>query len=219
MIAALIRATSFSDASPLALPKAIEKRKREWVVRRELETVDGAPCVVIERKGKDTIWIDPDHGFVPRRRIYNEDSGNPLLEVQNRDLVERAPGLWLPNEQIILRYRPDSDPPASRGKLFRKDVNRIVNISFDLLPDSFFDVPLPTENAFVFDQIRGIYYPVHEKGTTTEGIVARALSKSQESIDFRDSKEMAIRWTLWAVAIGLALMLLALQIRRLIARS
>lgn len=77
----------------------------------------------------------------------------------------------------------------------------------------------PTENAFVFDQIRGIYYPVHEKGTTTEGIVARALSKSQESIDFRDSKEMAIRWTLWAVAIGLALMLLALQIRRLIARS
>jgi serine protease Do len=72
------------------------------------ETVDGAACVVVEgkrrnsRDGKravltDRIWFDPKLGYAPRKWEQRED-GRFLGERTNKEFEEFTPGCWLPWE-------------------------------------------------------------------------------------------------------------------------
>lgn len=81
------------------------------------EEVDGFPCVVVERPGKDKVWIDAGYGFAVRRRRWRAEAsgGEPekLYLYESRDFREERPGVWLPwRTHITVSVPPESGSPS-----------------------------------------------------------------------------------------------------------
>ena len=62
-----------------ALPRSVIAHKAEFRVRPALEVIESAPCYVLERPGKDLLWIDAARGFICRKRVYYQ-APNSLLQ-------------------------------------------------------------------------------------------------------------------------------------------
>ncbi len=198
-----------------SLPRSVIAHRAEFCVRPQLETIDGAPCHVLERPGKDIIWIDSARGFTCRRRIYFQSPGSVLFQVDNSDYVEKAPDIWIPGRQVVLTYNLDDVPAPYRGKVEVVQMNILLESRFNDLPDSFFDVPVP-ERATVSDYIRGVTY---EK--QPEGIDPWASTISRGRIDVATRSPRPRNWLELSMfaGIGLGLILLLYQFRFLRAGS
>src|SRR5262245_19147610 len=133
------------------LPRCLKADKAEYRIRKDLEEVDGSPCHVFERAGKDVIWLDAEHGYNVRRRTLYWPSGAVCAEFKASGFAERAPGIWLPARQVSVAFNPDTAPPAYRGKVMFVLINRLEEARFGDLPDSLFEVPLP-KDVRVFDR-------------------------------------------------------------------
>jgi hypothetical protein len=127
------------------LPLCLKVAKPEYRIRKELEEIDGSPCHVVERAGKDVIWLDAEHGFNVRRRTIYWPSGAVCAEFKASGFDEKAPGIWLPNRQVSVAFNPDSAPAAYRGKVMFVLVNRLEEARFGDLTDALFEVLLPKE--------------------------------------------------------------------------
>jgi hypothetical protein len=127
----------------LFLPRCLKVNKGEYIVRKELEEIDGGPCHVLERKGKDIIWIDAKRGFNVCRRTVLQPSGNVLVEFKAIGLMEKVKGIWLPKRQLSVVFNFDADPREDRLKVRFVMANTLLGARFNDLPDSFFEVPLP----------------------------------------------------------------------------
>ena len=142
----------FQEGSEAAfvLPLCLKVAKAEYRIRAELEEIDGSPCHVVERAGKDVIWLDAEHGYNVRRRTIYWPSGAVCAEFKASGLDEKAPGIWLPNRQISVAFNPDSAPVAYRGRVMFVLINRLEEARFGDVPDGLFEVPLP-KDVRVFD--------------------------------------------------------------------
>ncbi len=142
----------FQEGSEAAfvLPLCLKVAKAEYRIRAELEEIDGSPCHVVERAGKDVIWLDAEHGYNVRRRTIYWPSGAVCAEFKASGFDEKAPGIWLPNRQISVAFNPDSAPAAYRGKVMFVLINRLEEAQFGDVPDALFEVPLP-KDVRVFD--------------------------------------------------------------------
>jgi hypothetical protein len=115
-----------------------------------MEDVDGYPCHVVERAGKDTIWIDTAHGFNVRRRRGFQPSGDIAFDFKSSWFKEKAPELWLPERQVSLAYNRDGDPEAYRGRVAFVMINVLREAQFNDVPDSLFEIPV-TKDVRVHD--------------------------------------------------------------------
>ena len=134
-----------SPEAALVLPRCLRADKAEYRLRKDLEEVDGSPCHVMERAGKDVIWLDAEHGYNVRRRTIYWPSGALCAEFKASGFAEKAPGIWLPARQLSVVFNPDTAPPAYRGKVMFVLINRLEEAQFGDVPDSLFEVPLPKE--------------------------------------------------------------------------
>jgi hypothetical protein len=198
-----------------ALPRSVLEHKAEFKVRPQLEVVDGTPCHVLEWPKKDVIWIDATHGFLMRRRIYYQSSGSPLFELNNQDVREKAPGIWLPMKEAAIRYNLDQAPAEFRGKPEIRISCQLIEARFNDVPDSFFEVPIP-ERALVVDQIRGVTYQKHPEGTDHWETAIEAAKTSASNDAVRSSKPLEIALY---VGIIMAAFLLVFQSWRLLKKQ
>ncbi len=170
-------AQSPSEAFFLALPRAIEQHRQAFTLRGELEEVDGVLCHVLERNGRDIIWIDTAHGYICRRRTYFQESGAKFHEQTNEDLAEHLPGLWLPRRQVQQRYFRADAPEELREQLNSIETNRLIRVQFGDVPESLFAVPL-SDRMLVTDKIRGKRYISHPKGTEAADALSAAIERA-----------------------------------------
>jgi hypothetical protein len=146
----------FSDAIPIPeeafnegelaflLPRCLKVNKGEYLVRKNLEEIErGGLCHVLERKGKDVIWIDAKRGFNVCRRTMLQPSGNVLAEFKVTGWAEKAKEIWLPKRQLAVAFNFDSDPNEYQRKVRFVMSNTLLESRFNDLPDSFFEVPIP----------------------------------------------------------------------------
>jgi len=145
------------------LPRSVIAHREDFRVRSQLEVIDGAPCHVLERPGKDILWIDVARNFTFRRRIYYQSPGSILFQSDNMDYIQTAPGIWIPKKQVASTYNLDDKPERYRGKVQVVQTNLLLESRFNDLPDSFFEVPVP-ERATVTDYLRGVTYEKHPDG-------------------------------------------------------
>ena len=136
---------AFKEPSEMSyvLPRCLKANKAEYRVRKDLEEVDGSPCHVIERPGKDILWLDAEHGYNVRRRTIYWPSGATCAEFKASGFVEKTPGIWLPARQLSVAFNPDNSPPSYRGKVMFVLINRLEEARFGDVPDSLFEIPLP----------------------------------------------------------------------------
>ena len=125
------------------LPYCLEANKTEYRVRPEMEEIDGVKCHVLERTGKDIMWISAELGFSVFRRTLIQPSGDLLTEFKASGFREYSKGIWLPKRQIAVAYNNDFDPPEYRRKVRFIMVNNLREAKLGDAPKSAFHVPLP----------------------------------------------------------------------------
>ncbi|MCI0599433.1 MAG: trypsin-like peptidase domain-containing protein [Beijerinckiaceae bacterium] len=123
------------------LPRLLKEKAAHYEVRPQLQPIDGYPCHVVERTGKDVLWIDAARGFIVRRRNVYQPSGALLYEMKASGFRKKAPGIWLPENQTMLAYFLDSAQKELRGKVARIVTNTLLEARFNDLEDSFFAIP------------------------------------------------------------------------------
>jgi hypothetical protein len=87
------------------LPYCIENNWDQYSIREKIEEVEGARCIVLERIGFDTIWVDPALNFAIRKRVLYWGKDEPIkFEILNRHFKEIQPNLYMPMEQEVIEY-------------------------------------------------------------------------------------------------------------------
>jgi hypothetical protein len=113
--------------------------RRGFRVGAALERIDGHPCVVVSRDGKETVWIDPAIGYAVRKHSANYPDTDLLREVyHNTDFQEVAPGLWLPRRCAYELCGPPLAPVKYRGKPMLRFIHDVKKFSLNDVPDSLF---------------------------------------------------------------------------------
>lgn len=152
------------------LPWFLQKNRAKYSVNPVQEEVDGSMCWVVEYPQMDKFWVDSEHGFAIRRRVYNHAPGKPRkFEIWNKDLQEVKPGLWLPTTQIVDKY---ASIVSEDRKIWDKVASRLYysvsEISVGSAPDAVFDLGI-TEGLIIDDSIRGIEYRVSKNANDPFG--------------------------------------------------
>lgn len=86
------------------------------VVRAELQAIDGANCVVVDRIGPagvpvETLWLDPAKDWLPRlQRSYAEDGETVILERRVEAFLQVGGERWLPRTAMTLVAADSTDP-------------------------------------------------------------------------------------------------------------
>ncbi len=112
-------------------------------VRKELEDVDGTPCVVLTGEDRRTIWVDPRINYGVRKCEIFFD-GTPYLKSRqvNREWKEFQPGIWLPAVAIKDECGPPEGPESYRGKAIYRTAYMIRSIKINDVPDSIFELSI-----------------------------------------------------------------------------
>ena len=124
------KGSPFEIVGSPTVPEFLNQNIRNYTIAPKVEIIDGHACVVVQWPQKDVMWVDPEHGFVIRKRVFYFSSENvKQFEIQNRDFVEVQPGLWLPQVQIETCFADVSYQPQN---LWDKPLQRIAyEVSID----------------------------------------------------------------------------------------
>jgi hypothetical protein len=103
------------------------------------EAVEGEACVVLDRPGRDRVWLARDKGWAIARREWRWTEGGPLKRrIINRDFRPLAGGAWLPHSATMEIYgMPRTRPNQRVGMLRAKVLEAEANVP-DLLFDPYF---------------------------------------------------------------------------------
>jgi hypothetical protein len=153
-----IHEESFDDP---CFPEFLEQNRANYHVAAAPEVVDGFRCWVVEWPEMDKFWVDVEHGFAVRRRIYHWGPGWPLkFAIVQGDFREVKPGLWMPFAQTVDEYAHISTTLQEwRSKVINRTVYKVTELQIGGVPDTRFEVRLPARTR-VFDAIRDLRYCV-----------------------------------------------------------
>ncbi len=112
-----------------------------------LQLVDGYRCHVVT-SGPDTIWIDTEHGFCMRRRVWFQRSSaksTPVLAFLyvNRDIRPVADEIWLPYSCYRLDFAGTQEPENTRGQLSEVHAITAKSIQVNSVADDLFELNFP----------------------------------------------------------------------------
>lgn len=166
------------------VPSCLEANAGKYLVHADKARIDDGFCWVVEYPGVDKLWIDPDKGFVVRKRIYHFGFGKPVWgAIHNSDYREIKPGLWVPFTQVEDRYATMSYHPQSLwGKVLQEVTYEVDDFSLSKVDESLFD-PRVKPGVMVWDSSRNIEYPISDAnadpfaGPISHGIAQRRWSK------------------------------------------
>lgn len=158
-----------------ALPHSVSNNADKYKLRPDKEECDGSSCFVLEQKGRDIIWIDPDHNYICRRREMFRENGNPSTLVENTGL-KNEDGFWYPTLQRRSVFNREKDGELS-GTLRYVMVNAVSSLKFEV-PDSLFRPPRP-ERTIVFDGIRDKTYTVTSDHDHPDDLMSDAIAQAE----------------------------------------
>jgi hypothetical protein len=128
------------------LPEGLRSQAGAYRLRPKCEQVDSVWCHVLEQPGADVLWLElrgQDSVALRRRRVHWPEQGPVREEITCADLVELAPGVWLPRQMRIVRYGPPWDKPAYRGRPVWVMRLRVFRMSAEAVNDEVFRPPIP----------------------------------------------------------------------------
>jgi len=126
------------------LPDSLENYTTVEVLP-DYELIDGQPCVVLRasqpKSPSETIaeihWLDPDKGFMPRRRELDLGEGRHYRWNFTR-FTEESPGVWLPLEGSITTPAPKWAPAEFAGKPVFRTRLTVRRLRVNSVPDDLF---------------------------------------------------------------------------------
>jgi hypothetical protein len=140
------------------LPNALVNHAAEYRVRAGEENVENVPCLVVERPGVDTLWLDKARPALIVRREVTWGKDKPLKErTTNRKFQEMEPGLWLPLEQEQQVFCALELGKETWNQVDYTKRNRIAKLDVNKVDDSIFHLVIPPGCA-ISDKVSGKRY-------------------------------------------------------------
>jgi len=165
------------------LPEFLETNLSKYSVNPVQGDVDGFPCWVVEYPGMDKFWVDSEHGYAIRKRIYHWGPGQARkFAIHNMDFREVKPGIWLPYRQIVDKY---ASIVSEQKDIWDKVASRlhyeVREILFDEeLPETCFEPDLK-EGLHILDAVRNIRYTITDPNSAVpfEGSIDQGIKVNQ----------------------------------------
>jgi hypothetical protein len=146
-------------------------------VLSKLQKVDGFPCHVVT-SGPDTLWIDAEHGFSVRRRVWFQmasPSQPPVLAFiyVNKDIRPCTEEVWLPYECYRLDFGGTMEPANAQGVLTEVHTVMAKGIQVNTVTDDLFELAFPP-GTNVQDLVANKSYLVPHGEHLLDDAIARA---------------------------------------------
>ncbi len=143
------------------LPEFLEANLAKYRVNSVQEEIDGFPCWVVEYPGMDKFWVDSEHGYAIRKRIYHWGPNQARkFAIHNMDFREVKPGIWLPYRQIVDKY---ASIVSEKKDIWDKVASRlnyeVQEIIFDDIPEQYFDANV-SDGLQILDAVRNTKYTI-----------------------------------------------------------
>jgi hypothetical protein len=112
-----------------------------------LQDADGFRCHVVT-SGPDTLWIDTEHGFSLRRRVWFQMTNlaqAPVLAYLyvNKDVRPYADQVWLPNQCFRIDFAGPLEPSNEHGMLTEVHTVTAKTINVNTVADDLFELTFP----------------------------------------------------------------------------
>jgi len=142
-----------------------------------LQKVDGFPCHVVT-SGPDTLWIDAEHGFSVRRRVWFQMtnlSRPPVLAFiyVNKDFRPCTEDIWLPHECYRIDFGGTLEPANAQGVLTEVHTVMVKEIHVNTVTDDLFELAFPP-GTNVQDLVANKSYLVPHGEHLLDDAIARA---------------------------------------------
>jgi hypothetical protein len=142
-----------------------------------LQVVDGFHCHVVT-SGPDTMWIDVEHGFSLRRRVWfqmtNLERAPVLAYIYvNKDFRQEAANTWLPHQCYRLDFAGTLEPPNTHGTLTEVHAVTARTINVNTVSDGLFELTFPPGTS-VQDLVANKSYLVPQGEHLLDDAIARA---------------------------------------------
>ena len=190
---------SYSDVFQFALPRMVERAAEDYTVRSNRETIHGVDCVVLERPGRDIIWVDPAHGYLCRKRMIYFRQGQLLITSEVPELLEVHSEAWLPRVEIYTRYNRDDAPEDMRGKIRDIMTNTVVETDFENVDPAAFVVPIEN-NDVISDGITHTQYKKMPAEMPFDEILQATLTAAQR--DLAAGNRGRLPWASFLIALN-----------------
>jgi hypothetical protein len=179
----------FNSISIPTGPGAARQRESAWYVPvalslptayrvlPTLQKVDGFPCHVVT-SGPDTLWIDAEHGFSVRRRVWFQMtnlSRPPVLAFiyVNKDIRPCTEDIWLPHECYRIDFGGTLEPADAQGVLTEVHTVMAKEIHVNTVADDLFELAFPP-GTNVQDLVANKSYLVPHGEHLLDDAIARA---------------------------------------------
>ncbi len=121
------------------------------------ESVEGHPCVVLDNPGIDRLWLDPELGFVIRKRELYDDKGavrnrKIVQEFQPRQVVDASNEsltIWFPT-RLMVEYQ-DEQAVRDRSPSLKVAMFHVEELTVNELEDDRF-VFTPPPGTVVYNK-------------------------------------------------------------------
>jgi hypothetical protein len=142
-----------------------------------LQKIDGFPCHVVT-SGPDTLWIDTEHGFSVRRRVWFQMtslSQPPVLAFiyVNKDIRPCTEEIWLPYACYRLDFGGTMEPANAQGVLTEVNTVMAKEIRVNTVTDDLFELTFPP-GTIVQDLVANKSYLVPHGEHLLDDAIARA---------------------------------------------
>jgi hypothetical protein len=105
------------------------------------ESVNGIPCIVLERPQLDRMWLAPQYGYALVRREWRWDTGEPvMMRYDNSDFEQVSEQLWLPQTAQRTAFADTRQFDASPDTVHFINTCVVTSLEVKELPGELFDI-------------------------------------------------------------------------------
>ncbi len=188
----------FRDGGSLVIPGIV--RSGLYSVAPEQVERGGHWCHVLERPGRDRLWIAPELGFATiAREVTRADSGVIIQRIEMSDFRPAGEGVWAPRELRNLAFDHEAATADGRMHPVMDSRLRILRVAINDAVDDRLLEPHPLQPGTLRILPDGGYYQETPGGADHIDKVARHLVKiARVGVD--SSAEPGGAMTYWLLA-------------------
>lgn len=160
-------------------------------VESDRDAIFGTNAVVLDVNNKNaTIWLDIEHGGIPRQIIWRDGSNGQIVEKHTIPELQEESGVFFPKRCTLELFGLENGPEVSYGKLVTRIDYDVVQLSVNSgLSQDDFTIDFP-DGTFVVDEILGISYVVGPQAQIRSKLLDDVIAQSLEDIPFERIVEM-----------------------------
>lgn len=126
------------DIEPYVLVE-VAKSEAYCDVRPRQELIEGRWCHVLERPGRDRLWLDVERGCaLMARETHASTTGRLAQRMELGGHREVSPGIWFPMWMTNIQYDHDASDPEKQRRIWKHARHDVLEVRINDVEDSAF---------------------------------------------------------------------------------